>query len=246
MPNRILKESVCTSDTLNQLENWFDEVVFYRLIVNCDDYGRFDGRPAILKGRLFPLKENITIKSLEESLQRLATVGLVTPYIIDGKPILQLPTWDKHQRIRAKKSKFPPPDGTCCQMTANAGNCVRNPIQSESNPNPESNPRTREVDVVIECYESNIAPISQVVVSDIEYYRSKEFPDDLLIECIETAVRANKRNWNYVKGILKRLEAEGVKSKAAFLSGGKKGQYVSASYDLEELDRYWDEVPKME
>ncbi|MDE6938470.1 MAG: hypothetical protein K2P28_09920 [Lachnospiraceae bacterium] len=30
---------------------------FYRLIVVCDDYGRFDGRPAIIKGACFPLKE---------------------------------------------------------------------------------------------------------------------------------------------------------------------------------------------
>ena len=36
MPNRILKESVCTSDSVNKL-SWFEEVLFYRLIVNCDD-----------------------------------------------------------------------------------------------------------------------------------------------------------------------------------------------------------------
>ena len=54
MPNRILKESVCTSDSVNKL-SWFEEVLFYRLIVNCDDYGRFDGRVSIIKNRLFPL-----------------------------------------------------------------------------------------------------------------------------------------------------------------------------------------------
>ena len=61
MPNRILKESVCTSDSVNKL-SWFEEVLFYRLIVNCDDYGRFDGRVSIIKNRLFPLKENLTGK----------------------------------------------------------------------------------------------------------------------------------------------------------------------------------------
>ena len=59
MPNRILKESICTSDQIDAL-TWFDEVVWYRLIVNCDDYGRMDGRPAVLKSRLFPLKGNVT------------------------------------------------------------------------------------------------------------------------------------------------------------------------------------------
>ena len=59
MPNRIIKESICTSDSIDSL-SWFEEVLFYRLIVNCDDYGRFDGRPSIIKSRLFPLKENLT------------------------------------------------------------------------------------------------------------------------------------------------------------------------------------------
>lgn len=76
MPNRIIKESICTSDTIDQL-GWFDEVVFYRLIVNCDDYGRFDGRSAIIKNRLFPLKDTVTIKAIDASINKLATVGLV-------------------------------------------------------------------------------------------------------------------------------------------------------------------------
>ena len=56
MPNRILRETVCTSNSVDQL-SWFEEVLFYRLIVNCDDFGRYDGRAAIIKNRLFPLKE---------------------------------------------------------------------------------------------------------------------------------------------------------------------------------------------
>ena len=36
MPNRIIRESICTSDSIDKL-SWFEEVLFYRLIVNCDD-----------------------------------------------------------------------------------------------------------------------------------------------------------------------------------------------------------------
>lgn len=64
MPNRILKESIRTSDSINEL-SWFEEVLFYRLIVSCDDYGRFDGRVAIIKGTCFPLK-NVTNKNIED------------------------------------------------------------------------------------------------------------------------------------------------------------------------------------
>ena len=139
MPNRIIKESICTSDSLDGL-GWFEEVLFYRLIVNCDDYGRFDGRTAVIKNRLFPLKENLTLKSVESAINKLATAGLVTLYTSDGKPYLLLPTWNEHQNVRAKKSKYPDPEVICNHLQSIASKCPRNPIQSESNPNPNTNP----------------------------------------------------------------------------------------------------------
>lgn len=137
MPDRIIKESICTSDTLNQLSD-FEERFWHRLTVNCDDYGRFDARPAVLKARLFPLLEGKTQKNMSDALNRLASVGLVEIYEVDGKPFLHVVTWDKYQRIRAKRSKFPPPDSGCRQVPSSDSECPRNPIQSES----ESNPNT--------------------------------------------------------------------------------------------------------
>lgn len=129
MPNRIIKESICTSDTVDQL-TWFEEVLFYRLIVNCDDYGRFDGRPAVVKNRLFPLKDNLTLKNVEAAINKLARVGLIAPYSYGGKPFLYLPTWNEHQTVRAKRSRFPDPEIICNHLQADASICPRNPIQS--------------------------------------------------------------------------------------------------------------------
>lgn len=135
MPNRILKESICTSDSIDTLD-WFGEVLFYRLIVNCDDFGRFDGRTAVIKNRLFPLKtEGLTLKNVEVAINKLVSTGLVCRYEANGKPFLFLPTWNEHQQIRAKKSKFPEPETICNQLISDDGNCRRNPIQSEYNPN---------------------------------------------------------------------------------------------------------------
>lgn len=148
MPNRILKESICVSDTIDTL-SWFEEVLFYRLIVNCDDYGRFDGRVNIIKNRLFPLKDGLTAKAVKDGINRLSTVGLVTLYEFEGRPYLQLVTWNDHQSIRARKSKYPAISDSvnadasrcmqmhadeikCKQMQAEACKCSRNPIQSES------------------------------------------------------------------------------------------------------------------
>ena len=125
MPNRILRETVCTSNSVDQL-SWFEEVLFYRLIVNCDDFGRYDGRAAIIKNRLFPLKENLTLKTVENALHGLASAGLVALYYREDKRFLCLPTWGKYQNQRAKASKYPAPEecdtmqpaSTCMQMHA--------------------------------------------------------------------------------------------------------------------------------
>ena len=124
MPNRIIKESICTSENVDQLTA-FEETVFVRLMVNCDDFGRFDGRAKILSSRLFPLKD-ITPEAMTEALQSLVNADLVTVYEVDGKPYLHLNSWEKHQQTRATKSKYPAPDeSTCNQLISDDSKCAR-------------------------------------------------------------------------------------------------------------------------
>lgn len=139
MPNRILKESICRSEEIDSL-SWFEEVLFYRLIVACDDYGTYDGRSKIIKGSCFPLKD-VTEKDIDKALSKLSAVGLVRVYETQGRPYLQLVTWAAHQRVRNQKSKYPEFTDDCNLLTidsngqrmrANDNKCVRNPIQSES------------------------------------------------------------------------------------------------------------------
>ena len=133
MPNRIIKESICVSDSIDSLA-WFEEVLFYRLIVVCDDYGRFDGRIPIIKGKCFPLKD-LRNGDIEKALDKLSAVGMVEKYEVQGRPYLQLIAWERHQQIRAHKSKYPAPDIRCNQMISDAP-----VIQSNPNPNRESPP----------------------------------------------------------------------------------------------------------
>ncbi len=106
MPNRILKESICSSETLDSLTP-FEETVFYRLIVKADDFGRFDARPKILRSELFPLKDRMPVKEMETALASLVRVGCVEVYYVNGKPYLEFVNWDRHQVKRAKYSKYP-------------------------------------------------------------------------------------------------------------------------------------------
>lgn len=141
MPNRVIKESIKRSPQIDSL-TWFEEVVFYRLIITADDYGCIDGRPVLLKNELFPTRENVTRKSVEDAIVKLVAVGLLFQYEVDGRPYLVFPTWEKHQRIRNKHRKYPaPPDeiyltANCCQTPAS---CTP---ESESNTNPNPNPKS--------------------------------------------------------------------------------------------------------
>ena len=105
MPNRIIKESICTSENIDQLTE-FQEIFFYRLMVNCDDFGRFDARLKLLASKLFPLRD-ITTEKVAETLDALRDADLIIVYEVKGHPYLQMKTWEKHQQGRAIKSKYP-------------------------------------------------------------------------------------------------------------------------------------------
>lgn len=144
MPNRVLKDSIKRSPQIDSL-TWFEEVLFYRLIVTVDDYGCTDGRIIVVRSDLFPTKDNITKKAIEEALDHLAKVGLIVRYQVNGVEYIFLPSFEKHQRVRNKRCKYPLPpqevlNDSCLtidgQLTAD---CLPE-SESESNPNPIPNP----------------------------------------------------------------------------------------------------------
>lgn len=125
MPNRIIKESICMSEDIDELSP-DEEVFFYRVIVNCDDFGRMDARPQIVRAKCYPLKTDIIkLEDLEVMLITLSK-KLITLYEVNNKRYLQVNTWEKHQNIRAKESKFPSiEDGNviCLHMNTNENIC---------------------------------------------------------------------------------------------------------------------------
>ena len=148
MPNRLIKESICTSPNLDALSPE-EEILFYRLIVNCDDYGRLDARPTIIRAKCFPLKiDRIKDADINKWLSALVAHKLIVLYTVDGCQYLQIITWSDHQQVRARRSKYPAiehgvitSDINGNQMITSDIKCPRNPIQSnpiqsESNPNP--------------------------------------------------------------------------------------------------------------
>jgi len=106
LPNRIIKESICISEDIDALSSQ-EEAFFYRLLVNCDDYGRMEARPQIVRAKCYPLRiDNVSLEDIKQMLAKLSK-KLITLYEVDEKLYLQVNTWAKHQNIRANKSKFP-------------------------------------------------------------------------------------------------------------------------------------------
>lgn len=130
MPNRIIKDSIRTSKSVNSLSDFQFRTWAY-LITYVDDYGRGSADPELLKGFVFPRRKSVTEQQISKVLADLATIGMITLYEVDGESFLCFPNWDKHQRIQTKRSKFPGPE----ESTVN--HCEP-PPESKSNPNPES------------------------------------------------------------------------------------------------------------
>lgn len=121
MPNRIIKDSIRTSDTINNLSDFAFRAWTY-LITYADDYGRGSADLDVVKGMVFP-KVRVSHKKIEAALQELHNSGTIQLYEVEGKRYFEFANWKKHQIPRAKISRYPAPlnanDCNCMQMHAN-------------------------------------------------------------------------------------------------------------------------------
>ena len=135
MPKRMLSEGVLTSPTIDKL-SVEGELFFYRLLVVCDDHGRMDARPQVLRAKCYPLRvDSVKSAHVEAWVDELASAGLVTRYEHDGTPYVYMTKWRKHQRLRVTKSKYPDPEepGSSISPQVAAGSGRKRPeARSES------------------------------------------------------------------------------------------------------------------
>jgi len=242
MPNRILKDSICTSPNIDVLSR-DAEVFFYRLLVQCDDFGRMDARPAILRAKCYPLQiDTVTQESVKGWLAELVRAELVITYTVDGGDYLQFRTWERHQQIRAKRSKYPDmiaddskrnhdvksSDINCNQVQANVPVIQSNPIQQEpvasneqllsSSASGDSAARYRHVCKLIE---NNGFGMLTPMMADQVHIMLDEFTDEWIEHAFEVAIKANKRRLDYVLGTLENIRRDGIKGKPKATTNGR-------------------------
>lgn len=170
MPNRIIKESMCSSEKIAGLTD-FEFRLWIGLITQADDAGRGDARPAIIKGRVFPFRERLSIKDIDAALQELAAKGCVSLYTVDGRPYFLFPGWVKHQRVRDCKPKYPEPLENYIppQSAASCGELPQSAAliqsESESESESESNP-----DISAEPQATHAPPVVELPLNDGDIY----------------------------------------------------------------------------
>lgn len=109
MPNRILSGEIARSESLSRVS--VEASFTFLLIVSvADDFGRFDGRPSILLSSLFPTRmDTVSMEVMNRWLRELEGEGLIRWYEVEGRRYIEIPRWEKYQRTRAQRSKYPAP-----------------------------------------------------------------------------------------------------------------------------------------
>ena len=134
----MLKESIRTSRTINSLSHFQFRVWAY-LITYVDDYGCGSADPELLKGMVFPRLKRVTESDIKDALKGLADAGCIHLYEVDGESYLCFPNWGEHQRVQAKKRKFPQP-------TVTHGDSRKVTVTHGDSP-PETKPNTNQSEV---------------------------------------------------------------------------------------------------
>jgi hypothetical protein len=85
---------------------------FVGLWTLADREGRLEDRPARMKAQLFPYDADITPHEIEGFLDELSNGHFISRYIANGKRLIWIRSFDKHQHChhREPDSQLPPPE----------------------------------------------------------------------------------------------------------------------------------------
>lgn len=223
MGNRIIKESIRTSKSINTMTDFQFRMWAY-LVTYVDDYGRGSADPELLKGFVFPRRKGVTESTIEKTLAELATIGSIHLYKVDGESYLCFPNWSDHQRVQQKRSKFPPPPGKIDEVQNPTVSHGELPPESNPNPNPNPNPIQSESNAwaderpsfdTVEVYATNnLKFMSPTYMAELADFKA-DFPDDVIRYAIDEACENGGRSWRYAKGVLNKCLEEGHKTLGA-------------------------------
>lgn len=91
--------------------SFFDRLVWIGLITIADDQGRIQDSANLIRSKMFPM-DDVPLKEIDAALNSFYKASKIARYIVDGKKIIQIVHWWKHQRPQwAGKSAYPADNG---------------------------------------------------------------------------------------------------------------------------------------
>lgn len=148
MPNRIIRDSCRSSETLDRIGPEAERL-FWRLLTTTDDFGRFEADARLMIAACFPLRaREYTCGQMTAWYSELELAGLVETYGCgNGRTYGHFLGWERYNRLRSKSSKYPDPKGpdasTCKHMPAHDSTCKHMLTYTESESESESDLRTK-------------------------------------------------------------------------------------------------------
>lgn len=127
MPNRIIRQSINSSERVNSL-SWEAEVFYRRLLLVVDDYGRYEASAKLLISACYPVAfDRVTVQDVEALVRECSLVRandgkreqLLAVYEIEGRRYLQINNFGQRTRTPSKYPE-PPSADICVQVAANA------------------------------------------------------------------------------------------------------------------------------
>lgn len=193
------------------------QLLFTWLVPHLDCNGCFYGSAQMIKSLVIPRK-NWSKKMVEKCLSVMENsksnegTPLICRYTVNSEAYLYMPGFPSEQtglRYDKEKPEFPTFDG---KNTENGGQ--ESPLregEGEVEIKEETNSSSFNIEKVIEVFESNILDDSQVteeMQGELEKAVSI-YSAAWVLDAIREAVRANKRSWLYIAGVLKNWKRYG-------------------------------------
>lgn len=157
--------------------------------------------------------------------------------IIDG--IIALPNWEKHQNIdgmekikqqtrnrvarhREKQKNLALGGNVTCNVTVTGSNATEEDrdkdkeLDKDKNINNHNNENQNQIQIIVEEYQSRIAPMDGTQFSIIkEFVELDEMEPGVILKAIDLAADNGRRNFSYIKAILTNWKNDGIMTMAA-------------------------------
>lgn len=234
---RMIDPSFWTDEKLGEHCNMVERLLFMGLISNADDEGRGRANPKLLMSSIFPY-DDIRISDFKSSLAKLAGLGLIRLYQVEGQQYFEVVNFAKHQTINKPTPSAFPPATVGLPEDYGSATVALPPKRKEEKRKEVKGKEEKETRA---CEKHKYGQYGNVLLSDADIQALQtEFPDDYQerIEQLSAYVASSGKVYKNHLATLRNWARRDAEKKAS-ASGGKQTRFQNypQEYELSEFER---------